>query len=36
MEITPFNQPPPTLGNQFDDDHMLRSYLQRVLPPEVH
>jgi acyl-CoA dehydrogenase len=36
MEITPFNQPPPTLGNQFDDDRVLRSYLQRVLPPDVH
>lgn len=31
----PFNQPPPTLGNQFEDDRVLRAYLQRVLPPEV-
>ena len=36
MEITPFNQPPPKLGNQFDDDRVLRSYLQRVLPTDVH
>jgi len=35
MEITPFNQPPPKLGNQFDDDRVLRSYLQRVLPSDV-
>ena len=36
MDITPFNQPPPVLGNQFDDDRVLRSYLQRVLPPDVY
>ena len=36
MEITPFNQPPPKLGNQFDDDRVLRSYLKRVLPTDVH
>ncbi len=36
MDITPFNQPPPTLGNQFDDDRVLHSYLKRVLPPDVH
>ena len=36
MDITPFNQPPPTLGNQFDDDRVLCSYLKRVLPPDVH
>jgi alkylation response protein AidB-like acyl-CoA dehydrogenase len=30
-----FNQPPPQLGNQYDDDRMLRSFLQRVLPPEM-
>ncbi len=35
MQIQPFNQSPPTLGNQFDDDRVLRSYLRRVLPPEV-
>ncbi|MCC6603146.1 MAG: acyl-CoA dehydrogenase family protein [Anaerolineae bacterium] len=35
MHVQPFNQSPPTLGNQFDDDRVLRSYLRRVLPPEV-
>lgn len=35
MQIQPFNQAPPTLGNQFDDDRVLQSYLRRVLPPEV-
>jgi alkylation response protein AidB-like acyl-CoA dehydrogenase len=33
--MTPFNQPPPTLANQYDDDRVLRSYLQRALPPDV-
>jgi acyl-CoA dehydrogenase len=33
--MTPFNQPPPGLGNQYDDDRVLRSYLQHALPPEV-
>lgn len=28
-----FNQPPPTLGNQYEDDRVLRSYLARALPP---
>src|SRR6185503_1483455 len=28
----PFQQEPPTLGNQFEDDRVLRSYLARVLP----
>ncbi|HYF61740.1 MAG TPA: acyl-CoA dehydrogenase family protein, partial [Herpetosiphonaceae bacterium] len=32
---TPFNQPAPTLGNQYDDDDVLRSYLRRVLPAEM-
>ena len=32
----PFNQPPPQLGNQYDDDRVLRSYLKRVLPEDVH
>jgi alkylation response protein AidB-like acyl-CoA dehydrogenase len=32
----PFNQPPPALGNQYFDDRVLRSYLKRLLPPEVH
>jgi acyl-CoA dehydrogenase len=35
MMVAPFNQPPPQLGNQFDEDRVLRSYLRRVLPPEV-
>jgi alkylation response protein AidB-like acyl-CoA dehydrogenase len=35
MTIEPFNQAPPTLGNQYNEDRVLRSYLRRVLPPEV-
>ena len=31
----PFRQEPPRLGNQYEDDRALRSYLKRVLPPEV-
>ena len=31
----PFTQPPPQLGNQYDHDRVLRSYLKRVLPPDV-
>ncbi len=31
----PFNQAPPTLGNQYHDDRVLRSYLKRVLPSPV-
>jgi acyl-CoA dehydrogenase len=31
----PFNQTPPTLGNQYMDDRVLRSYLKSVLPPEM-
>lgn len=30
-----FEQAPPALGNQYDDDRVLRSYLARVLPPDV-
>ncbi len=30
-----FEQAPPTLGNQYHDDLLLRSYLARVLPPDV-
>ena len=30
-----FNQTPPILGNQYDDDRVLRSYLQRTLPSEM-
>ena len=32
---TPFNQPAPALGNQYDDDYVLRSYLRRVMPAEA-
>ncbi|MCB8925325.1 MAG: acyl-CoA dehydrogenase family protein [Ardenticatenaceae bacterium] len=35
MQIQPFNQPAPTLGNQYHDDRVLRSYLRRVLSPEL-
>ena len=31
----PFEQAPPTLGNQYDDDRVLRSYLARVCPADV-
>ena len=30
-----FHQTPPVLGNQFDSDRVLKSYLARVLPPEM-
>ena len=30
-----FYQAPPALGNQYEDDRILRSYLARALPPEV-
>ena len=30
-----FFQTPPALGNQFEEDRVLRSYLARSLPPEV-
>lgn len=30
-----FIQPPPELGNQYDDDRVLRALLARVLPAEV-
>lgn len=30
-----FLQDPPRLGNQYDDDRVLRSYLRRALPPDV-
>lgn len=33
--VIPFNQPPPSLGNQYDDDRPLRRHLARVLPPDV-
>ena len=31
----PFEQTPPKLGNQYEDDRVLRSYLARVLPAEM-
>jgi alkylation response protein AidB-like acyl-CoA dehydrogenase len=31
----PFQQAPPTLGNQYEDDRVLRSFLKRVLPAEM-
>jgi len=30
-----FYQAPPTLGNQYDSDSLLREYLERALPPEL-
>lgn len=30
-----FRQQPPSLGNQYEDDWSLRSYLARTLPPEM-
>ena len=30
-----FRQTPPELGNQYDDDRVLRTYLQRKLPQDV-
>ena len=30
-----FKQSPPTLGNQFHEDRVLLSYLNRVIPPGV-
>jgi alkylation response protein AidB-like acyl-CoA dehydrogenase len=33
--MQPFNQPPPELGNQYDDDRVLAQYLARVLPADV-
>jgi len=33
--MQPFTQPPPELGNQYEQDRMLCSYLARVLPADV-
>ena len=33
--MSEFFQDPPRLGNQYDDDRVLRSYLHRVLPDDV-
>lgn len=30
----PFNQPPPTLGNQYLEDRVVRSYLKRIMPSD--
>ncbi|MEZ4539546.1 MAG: acyl-CoA dehydrogenase family protein [Chloroflexota bacterium] len=35
MNFKPFNQPAPQLGNQYDADRVLRSYLRRTLPPDM-
>nr|MDQ3036790.1 acyl-CoA dehydrogenase family protein [Myxococcota bacterium] len=35
MKVTPYNQPPPELGNQWDDDRPLRSLLARALPDDA-
>lgn len=36
MSTTPvFVQAPPQLGNQYEEDHFLRSYLRRVLPRDI-
>ncbi len=35
MEINPFNQPGPELGNQYLEDRVLRSYLRRALPADI-
>ena len=31
----PFNQPAPALGNQYDDDRVLRAYLRHRLPQAI-
>jgi acyl-CoA dehydrogenase len=31
----PFTQAPPQLGNQYEDDRVLRTYLRRTLPADV-
>ncbi|MEC7524868.1 MAG: acyl-CoA dehydrogenase family protein [Myxococcota bacterium] len=33
--MQPFNQPPPALGNQYDDDRALQQILSRLLPADV-
>ncbi len=35
MNFKPFNQPGPQLGNQYDADRVLRTYLRRVLPSDI-
>lgn len=34
MKLAPFNQPPPELGNQWDEDRALRTLLARHIPRE--
>lgn len=34
-DVKQFQQAPPTLGNQYDDDGVLRSYLDHVLPGDM-
>ncbi|HVI70217.1 MAG TPA: acyl-CoA dehydrogenase family protein, partial [Pyrinomonadaceae bacterium] len=34
-DAMPFQQSPPTLGNQYEDDRVLRSYLARVFPIDM-
>lgn len=36
MDFRPFNQPAPSLGNQYDTDRPLRSLLARHLPSDVN
>jgi acyl-CoA dehydrogenase len=33
--VAQFQQAPPTLANQYEDDRVLRSYLKRVLPADM-
>lgn len=35
MNFKPFNQSAPQLGNQYETDRVLRSYLRRALSPDV-
>lgn len=35
QDHTPFNQPAPQLGDQYQGDRVLRSYLRRALPADV-
>jgi acyl-CoA dehydrogenase len=35
IDFSPFNQTPPRLGNQFEEDRVFKSLLRRLLPDEV-
>jgi alkylation response protein AidB-like acyl-CoA dehydrogenase len=35
MDFSPFNQSPPELGNQYDDDRPLRSIIARLIPSDA-